>query len=246
MIDKTGDFIVNTTKNELLSLIQNFVWTLAGDGGTPTVQPPDTTAPAAPQQIAPASREHTHFVSAFFPKSGFRSFVNMDTSIHVTPAGGVARAKREGRGARTGVRVEYICIWTSVMHCSVDEKMYRSMSPPLTEICSRSTSAACVCLTPLRLFIGRLDEVVVAAAPLEPIGAPLGSTATLRLKPRSLVLPSVAVQVEVESSKKLKPGFHFIGSRVETRRLSAMGQGESTCTAPPGRTRDATVPPAVK
>jgi hypothetical protein len=31
----------------------------------------------------------------------------------------------------------------------------------------------------------------------------------------------------------LKPVFHFIGSRVETRRLSAMGQGESACTAPP-------------
>jgi hypothetical protein len=25
----------------------------------------------------------------------------------------------------------------------------------------------------------------------------------------------------------------LIGARVETRRLSAMGQGESTCTAPP-------------
>ncbi len=32
-----------------------------------------------------------------------------------------------------------------------------------------------------------------------------------------------AVQVAFES-KGLKPGFHFIGSRVETRRFQAMGQ----------------------
>jgi hypothetical protein len=42
----------------------------------------------------------------------------------------------------------------------------------------------------------------------------------------------VAVQVAFES-KTLKPGHHFIGSRVETRRLSAMGQGESTAVQPP-------------
>ena len=45
---------------------------------------------------------------------------------------------------------------------------------------------------------------------------------------------SVAVQVEFERHI-LKPVFHLIGSRVETRRLSGMGQGESTCTAPPQR-----------
>jgi hypothetical protein len=32
----------------------------------------------------------------------------------------------------------------------------------------------------------------------------------------------------------LKPGFHLIGARVETRRFqAAMGQLDSTCTAPP-------------
>jgi hypothetical protein len=35
-------------------------------------------------------------------------------------------------------------------------------------------------------------------------------------------------------SKTLKPGFHFIGSRVETRRFQACGSAAfSTCTAPP-------------
>jgi hypothetical protein len=42
---------------------------------------------------------------------------------------------------------------------------------------------------------------------------------------------AVAVQVAFER-QTLKPGFHLIGARVETRRLSAMGQGESTCTKP--------------
>jgi hypothetical protein len=42
----------------------------------------------------------------------------------------------------------------------------------------------------------------------------------------------VVVHVACES-KGLKPVSHLIGARAETRRLSAMGQGESTCTAPP-------------
>jgi hypothetical protein len=49
------------------------------------------------------------------------------------------------------------------------------------------------------------------------------------------VVQGVAVQVEFES-KGLKPVSHLIGSRVETRRFQAMGQLDSTCTAPPGRT----------
>jgi hypothetical protein len=31
----------------------------------------------------------------------------------------------------------------------------------------------------------------------------------------------------------MKPGYHFIGSRVGTRRFQALGQLDSTCTAPP-------------
>jgi hypothetical protein len=42
----------------------------------------------------------------------------------------------------------------------------------------------------------------------------------------------VAVQVEFKS-QTLKPVFHFIGSRLETRRFQAMGQLDSTFTAPP-------------
>jgi hypothetical protein len=42
----------------------------------------------------------------------------------------------------------------------------------------------------------------------------------------------VAVQVVFET-KGLKPGFHFTGSRVETRRFQAMGQLDSTRTTPP-------------
>jgi hypothetical protein len=42
----------------------------------------------------------------------------------------------------------------------------------------------------------------------------------------------VAVQVEFES-KLWNRVFHFMGSRVETRRFQAMGQLDSTCTAPP-------------
>jgi hypothetical protein len=46
---------------------------------------------------------------------------------------------------------------------------------------------------------------------------------------------SVAVRVEF-ASKGLKPGFHFKGARVETRRSQAMGQlDDSTCTVPPLR-----------
>jgi hypothetical protein len=42
------------------------------------------------------------------------------------------------------------------------------------------------------------------------------------------------VQVQVEFARhNLKPGDQFIGSRVETKRLQAMGQVDSTCTAPP-------------
>jgi hypothetical protein len=44
----------------------------------------------------------------------------------------------------------------------------------------------------------------------------------------------VAVQVNPFESKGLKPVTHFIVSRVETRRFQAMGQLDSTCTAPPG------------
>jgi hypothetical protein len=40
-----------------------------------------------------------------------------------------------------------------------------------------------------------------------------------------------AVQVAFES-KGLKPGYHILSARVETRRLQATGQLESTCTAP--------------
>jgi hypothetical protein len=43
---------------------------------------------------------------------------------------------------------------------------------------------------------------------------------------------SVAVHVAFERHI-LKPFFHLIGARVETRRLSAMGQGESTVTVSP-------------
>jgi hypothetical protein len=42
-----------------------------------------------------------------------------------------------------------------------------------------------------------------------------------------------AVAVQVAFCYILKPFFHLIGARIETRRLSVMGQGESTCTAPP-------------
>jgi hypothetical protein len=44
----------------------------------------------------------------------------------------------------------------------------------------------------------------------------------------------VAVQVEPFESKGLKSVSHVIGSRVEIRRVSAVGQGESTRSAPPG------------
>jgi hypothetical protein len=37
-----------------------------------------------------------------------------------------------------------------------------------------------------------------------------------------LAAPAVAVQVEFER-QMLKPGFHFIGLRVETKRLSSYG-----------------------
>jgi hypothetical protein len=47
----------------------------------------------------------------------------------------------------------------------------------------------------------------------------------------SAIFLGVAVQVKFES-KGLKPGYHFIGSWVETRRFQAMGQLDSTCTAP--------------
>jgi hypothetical protein len=47
----------------------------------------------------------------------------------------------------------------------------------------------------------------------------------------------VAVQVAAFESKLLKPGFHFIGSRVETSPLQAMGKMDSTCAAPPRRGR---------
>jgi hypothetical protein len=50
--------------------------------------------------------------------------------------------------------------------------------------------------------------------------------------PMPLHSRSVAVQVEFES-KGLKPGFHFTGSSVETRRFQAMGKLHSTCTASP-------------
>ena len=41
---------------------------------------------------------------------------------------------------------------------------------------------------PLRLLIDRLDGVVFAATPFEPIGSPLGSTATTLRSQRLLVL----------------------------------------------------------
>jgi hypothetical protein len=45
----------------------------------------------------------------------------------------------------------------------------------------------------------------------------------------------VAAQVAFESKRTLKPGFHFIGSRVETRRLSSHGSplNSRLVTAPP-------------
>jgi hypothetical protein len=43
----------------------------------------------------------------------------------------------------------------------------------------------------------------------------------------------VAAQVDPFERKPLKPVFHLVGARVETTRLSAVGQGESTCTGPP-------------
>jgi hypothetical protein len=46
----------------------------------------------------------------------------------------------------------------------------------------------------------------------------------------------VAVQVEF-GKQILQPGFDFIGSRFETRRFQAMGQLNSTCTAPTGPLR---------
>ena len=46
----------------------------------------------------------------------------------------------------------------------------------------------------------------------------------------------VAVQVKNLKKQILKPGFHLLGARFETnwgtRRLSGVGQGESTCAAP--------------
>jgi hypothetical protein len=45
----------------------------------------------------------------------------------------------------------------------------------------------------------------------------------------------VAAQDAAFESKCLKPGYHISGSRVETRRFQAMGQADSTCTAPPWR-----------
>jgi hypothetical protein len=41
----------------------------------------------------------------------------------------------------------------------------------------------------------------------------------------------VALHVAIERHI-FKPAFHLIGARFETRHLSAMGQGESTCTRP--------------
>jgi hypothetical protein len=42
----------------------------------------------------------------------------------------------------------------------------------------------------------------------------------------------VAVQVEFER-QNLKPGYYLIGSRFEAGSFQAMGQLDSTCTAPP-------------
>jgi hypothetical protein len=44
---------------------------------------------------------------------------------------------------------------------------------------------------------------------------------------------AVAVQVDPFGKQTLKPGFHFIGSRAETRRFQAMGStGVNGCTSP--------------
>jgi hypothetical protein len=52
--------------------------------------------------------------------------------------------------------------------------------------------------------------------------------------PGSLPPPSRSgISCICEKQRLEKPVYHFSGSRVETRRLSAMGQGESTCIAPP-------------
>jgi hypothetical protein len=71
-----------------------------------------------------------------------------------------------------------------------------------------------------------LEQLQVADSPVE--------AQPVALQPHGEPSCSV-VRVEFET-RILKPVFHLIGSRVETtmgtRRLSAMGQGESTCTAP--------------
>jgi hypothetical protein len=59
----------------------------------------------------------------------------------------------------------------------------------------------------------------------------------MSVRPRIQAPPAhphdVVVQGEFFDGKGLKPGFHLIGSMVETRRFQAMGQLDSTCTAPP-------------
>jgi hypothetical protein len=50
---------------------------------------------------------------------------------------------------------------------------------------------------------------------------------------REAVVQAVAVHVAFKSKVHLKPGFQFMGSRVETRRFQAMGQtGFNVYTAP--------------
>ena len=50
---------------------------------------------------------------------------------------------------------------------------------------------------------------------------------------RHRVCRGVVLQVAFEKSKVLKPISHLIGSRLETGWFQAMGQLDSTCTAPP-------------
>jgi hypothetical protein len=56
-----------------------------------------------------------------------------------------------------------------------------------------------------------------------------------RILPRHHLVPRAPVVVAQADFERhvLKPGFFFKGKGFETRRLSAMGQGESTCTGGP-------------
>jgi hypothetical protein len=59
-----------------------------------------------------------------------------------------------------------------------------------------------------------------------------GNLISLKITTTSPRVPVVAAQVEFERHM-LKPAFHFLGARVETRRFQAVGKLDATCITAP-------------